>query len=73
MGHLGPGWEVEAYRGGRLVAFDSVDGLGQFSIDVPVQYGENPVDFIAYGPFGEVREFNQTYRIVGNVLPRERR
>ena len=72
MGHLGPGWEIEAYRGGRLVAFDSVDGLGQFSIDVPVQYGENPVDFVAYGPFGEVREFNQTYRIVGNVLPRER-
>jgi hypothetical protein len=72
MGHLGPGWELEAYRGGRLVAFDSVDGLGQFSIDVPVQYGENPVDFIAYGPFGEVREFNQTYRIVGAVLPRER-
>jgi len=72
MGHLGPGWEIEAYRGGRLVAFDSVDGLGQFSVDVPVQYGENPVDFIAYGPFGEVREFNRTYRIVGNVLPRER-
>jgi hypothetical protein len=70
-GHLGPGWEIEAYRGGRLVAFDSADGLGQFSIDVPVQYGENPVDFIAYGPFGEVREFNQTYRIVGEVLPRE--
>jgi hypothetical protein len=72
MGHLGPGWEIEAYRGGRLVAFDSVDGLGQFSIDVPVQYGENPVDFVAYGPFGEVREFNQTYRIVSNVLPRQR-
>jgi hypothetical protein len=71
MGQLGPGWEIEAYRGGRLVAFDSVNGLGQFSIDVPVQYGENPVDFIAYGPFGEVREFNQTYRIIGNVLPRE--
>jgi hypothetical protein len=70
-GHLGPGWEIEAYRGGRLVAFDSADGLGQFSIDVPVQYGENPVDFVAYGPFGEVREFNQTYRIVGNVLPRQ--
>jgi hypothetical protein len=70
-GHLGPGWEIEAYRGGRLVAFDSVDGLGQFSVDVPVQYGENPVDFIAYGPFGEVREFNQTYRIVGDVLPRQ--
>lgn len=69
-GRLGPGWQVEAYRGGRLVAFDSADALGQFSIDVPVQYGENPVDFVAYGPFGEIREFNQTYRVIGNVLPR---
>jgi hypothetical protein len=68
-GRLGPGWQVEAYRGGRLVAFDSVNALGQFTIDVPVQYGENPVDFVAYGPFGEIREFNQTYRVVGNVLP----
>jgi hypothetical protein len=69
-GRLGPGWQVEAYRGGRLVAFDSADALGRFSIDVPVQYGENPVDFVAYGPFGEIREFNQTYRVVGDVLPR---
>ncbi|MEO8201282.1 MAG: hypothetical protein ABI679_12220 [Gemmatimonadota bacterium] len=69
-GRLGPGWQIEAYRGGRLVAFDSADALGQFSVDVPVQYGENPVDFVAYGPFGEIREFNQTYRVVDNVLPR---
>ncbi len=61
-GSLGPGWTVEAYRGGRLVGFDSVNALGQYSFDVPVQYGENPVDFVAYGPFGEVREFNRTYR-----------
>jgi hypothetical protein len=68
-GRLGPGWQIEAYRGGRLVAFDSADALGQFSVDVPVQYGENPVDFVAYGPFGEIREFNQAYRVVDNVLP----
>ncbi|MEP6572389.1 MAG: hypothetical protein ABJD11_06820 [Gemmatimonadota bacterium] len=68
-GQLGPGWQIEAYRGGRLIAFDSVNALGQFSMDVPIQYGENPVDFIAYGPFGAVREFNRTYRVVGDVLP----
>ena len=62
-GQLGTGWTLEAYRGGRLIAFDSVNALGQFSFDMPVQYGENPVDFVAYGPFGEVREFNQAYRI----------
>jgi hypothetical protein len=71
-GQLGPGWTVEAYRGGRLIGFDSVNSLGQFSFDVPVQYGENPVDFVAYGPFGEVREFNRTYRVRTEGLPARR-
>ncbi len=69
---LGPGWQVEAFRGGRLISFDSVNALGQFSIDVPIQYGENPVDFIAYGPFGEVRKFNRTYRVLANAVPARR-
>jgi hypothetical protein len=71
-GRLGDGWTVEAYRGGRMIGFDSVNALGQFSFDVPVQYGENPVDFVAYGPFGEVREFNQTYRVESDGLPAHR-
>ena len=71
-GMLGQGWTVEAYRGGRLIGFDSVNALGQFSFDVPIQYGENPVDFVAYGPFGEVREFNQTYRALTDGLPARR-
>lgn len=68
-GQLGAGWTVEAYRGGRFIGFDSVNALGRFSFDVPIQYGENPVDFIAYGPFGEVRQFNQTYRAFGLGVP----
>jgi hypothetical protein len=68
-GKLGAGWTVEAYRGGRLIGFDSVNALGQFSFDVPIQYGENPVDFVAFGPFGEVREFNRTYRVATDGLP----
>lgn len=71
-GQLGAGWTVEAYRGGRLIGFDSVNALGQYSFDVPVQYGENPLDFVAYGPFGEVREFNQTYRLRNEGLPARR-
>lgn len=71
-GQLGTGWSIEAYRGGRLVAFDSVNALGQFSFDLPIQYGENPVDFVAYGPFGEIREFNQTYRLRTDGLPARR-
>jgi len=68
-GRLEPGWSVEAYRGGDLVAFDSTDAVGGFAVDLPVRYGENPVDFVAYGPFGEVREFNRTYRVLGELLP----
>ncbi len=71
-GQLGTGWTVEAYRGGRLIGFDSVNSLGRYSFDVPIQYGENPVDFVAYGPFGEVREFNQTYRLATEGLPARR-
>ena len=68
-GRLEPGWSVEAYRGGELVAYDSADPSGGFSIDLPVRYGENPVDFVAYGPFGEIREFNRTYRVQNELLP----
>jgi hypothetical protein len=68
-GRLEPGWSVEAYRGGDLVAFDSADAGGSFAIDLPVRYGENPVDFVAYGPFGEIREFNRTYRVLSELLP----
>ena len=60
---------MEAYRGGDLVAFDSTDAQGGFAIALPVRYGENPVDFVAYGPFGEIREFNRTYRVLTELLP----
>ena len=72
QGDLGPGWQIEAYRGGRLLAIDSANALGRFGLDVPVEYGENPVDFIAYGPFGEVRQFNQTYRVGTEAIPARR-
>jgi hypothetical protein len=68
-GRLEPGWSVEAYRGGDLVAYDSADAGGRFAIDLPVRYGENPVDFVAYGPFGEIHEFNRTYRVLADLLP----
>src|SRR6266436_3605623 len=71
-GALEPGWSVEAYRGGDLVAYDSADASGAFRIDLPVRYGENPVDFVAYGPFGEIREFNRTYRVLNELLPARR-
>ena len=68
-GHLGPGWLVEAWRQGQLVAYDSVDAYGRYAFEVPVQYGENPVEFIAYGPDGEIHPFDRTVRVAADQLP----
>ncbi len=68
----GGGWSIEAYRGTELLGFDSVAASGRFSLTLPVRYGENPVDFTAYGPLGEIRQFNQTYRVASELLPARR-
>jgi len=68
-GMAGPGWTIEAFAGGSLVAFDSSDAYGRYSVEVPVRYGENPVEFVAYGPNGEVRSFSRTYQAVQAQLP----
>lgn len=67
-GRLPPGWQVEAYRGGQLVGLDSVAAEGTYGVDVPVLFGENPVEFVAYGPFGERRSFSRTYRAATALL-----
>jgi hypothetical protein len=68
-GRLAPGWEVEAYRGGELLGFDSTNAFGEFGVQLPVMYGENPVDFVAYGPTGETRRFSRTSLVAEELLP----
>jgi len=69
LGQLQPGWSVEAYQAGQLIAVDTTDASGHYGFDLPVRYGENPVDFIAYGPLGDVRQFGRTYRVLSDLLP----
>src|SRR3989442_5958275 len=71
-GSLEPGWSVEAYRGGELVAFDSATASGGFAIDLPVSYGAKPVHSVAYRPLRDDREFNRTYRVLNELLPARR-
>ncbi len=68
-GRLPAGWEIEAYRGGQLVGLDSVLADGTYAVEVPVLFGENPVEFVAYGPFGERQTFTRTYRAHAALLP----
>ncbi|HET9065209.1 MAG TPA: hypothetical protein VFN22_05280 [Gemmatimonadales bacterium] len=66
-GQVGAGWEVEAYRGGRLVAVQQADALGHYRFDVPVRIGENPVSVVAYGPSGERRESSRSLTIDDDI------
>lgn len=70
VGFLGRAWEVEAYRSGSLVAVDTADTTGRFDLTFPIAYGDNPVEFFAYGPHGEERRFGQSYRVVYDLVPR---
>lgn len=69
LGMVGRGWEIEAYRSGALVSVDTADSTGRFDIRFPISYGDNPVDFYAYGPHGEERRFGQSYRVVYDLVP----
>jgi Carboxypeptidase regulatory-like domain len=60
---LGPGYEVESYVGSQLVAVDTTRPDGRFALPLPVFYGSNPVDFVAYGPHDEPLKFSQLFQV----------
>lgn len=68
-GTLAPGWTVDAYRDGVLVGFDTVGASGQYSVTLPVHYGENPFDLVATGPFGERATLTRAFRVLPQLLP----
>ncbi|MDZ7631886.1 MAG: hypothetical protein U5K74_11230 [Gemmatimonadaceae bacterium] len=71
-GDLPPGWTIEAYRNGELVAVDTVGRTTGYQLQLPVLYGENPVDLLAVGPFGQTRALSENMRILADLLPRDR-
>lgn len=64
-----PGWEVELYRNGALIEFQTVgsDGRYKFS-DVSVEHGENVFDIRLFGPQGQERRYRQSTS-VGMEMP----
>jgi hypothetical protein len=71
-GDLPPGWTIEAYRNGELVAVDTVGRSTGYQLQLPVLYGENPVDLLAVGPFGQTRALSQNLRILADLLPQDK-
>lgn len=52
-----PGWDVEIYRGDRLINTTTVGDDGQYRFEnISLFLGENKLKIIQYGPQGEVKE-----------------
>lgn len=68
-GQLPPGWEVELYRDGRLIDFAEVGDETRFRLQAPLDYGPNPLELRAYGPYGQVRIWEQAVRVQPDRLP----
>jgi hypothetical protein len=54
QGRVGPGWEVELRQSGQVVDLTRADEQGAFALDIPLRYGENAIQVVAFGPHGEV-------------------
>ena len=68
-GELPIGWEVELYRNGALLDFQSARDDGRYEfIDVSVFFGRNEFELVFYGPQGQVRrETKETFVGAGSV------
>jgi hypothetical protein len=68
-GELPPGWDVELYLNGALIAFQKRDdGRYEFR-DVPVLYGFNVFRLVFHGPHGELRQQIRTHHIGDTLTP----
>ena len=63
------GWEVELYRNGELLTFGRVDARGEYRFeDVVLNFGNNQMRVVLYGPQGQVRESTDNYQFGSNML-----
>jgi hypothetical protein len=62
-GNLPAGWEVDLYQDRQLLGYTAVDTAGRYALDLPLQYGSNPVELLAYGPHGEVVRWRRTVQV----------
>lgn len=68
-GELPPGWDVELYLNGALIAFQKRDdGRYEFR-NVPVLYGFNVFRLVFHGPHGERRQRIETHHIGETLAP----
>ncbi|HSG47776.1 MAG TPA: hypothetical protein VLA43_08200 [Longimicrobiales bacterium] len=69
QGRVGPGWEVELRQSGQTLDLLRADEQGAFALDIPLRYGENAVQVVAFGPHGEVVTTEQLLLLGQDRLP----
>jgi hypothetical protein len=69
-GTIPPGWEVELYTRGRLLAYQEMTASGGiYRMPLRLRYGQNPFELVLYGPAGEVVRQRRTVRVPFSRLP----
>ena len=64
-----PGWEIELYNNEELIEFGLVPDDGEFFFeDVILNFGNNQIKLLFFGPQGQVREELRSYNAGGNML-----
>ncbi len=70
QGSLPPGWEVELYRNGAIIAYQPADARGTYAFEnVPLLYGRNAFRRVFYGPQGQRRTENDVFEVGRDLTP----
>jgi hypothetical protein len=68
-GALPTGWELEVQRYGLPLATVRPDASGSWRYEVPVSYGPNELELVAYGPGGQSRRWRANVVVPFERLP----
>jgi hypothetical protein len=69
-GDIPSGWDVELYRNGQLLAFENASGNGRYEFrDIPLTFGFNNFEIVAYGPQGQVRRETRGVNVGPQAIP----
>ena len=64
-----PGWDVELYHNDTLLDLITVENDGRYVFnDIKLYYGENVLEVVQYGPYGEIKREIKRYNIEQNIL-----